>query len=664
MRTLKSLGGVMILASLAFSCQVKENIESPEQKTENLQTISLTVEDNNWADEVRSSYEPGVGIKMSGAEPLSIFYVEDDGSVIGRDIKIAKPLTNSPGWKATGESGNYTLTLPAPDGMVKAYAFVPYNMSCEILEKNSGNKDVLVTLPPVQFPEANSFDPHFDYLVSKPFEIGPETTSATVQSFKRLFAPLRLQITGIPDGEKIYAVNIWMTQSVNKDNFNCLTGKFRVSLSENYDDVNASLMSYSYGGNGVSALYPEGLEKQGDSWPVWYMINPMTIAASSSLDLIVTVTTAEKTYYRIIRLPNKETQFLADKFNELNVDMTKKTSFQRNSFIQFFNEAPGLVAGNNTLVSADGVSRVWKASGTKLYWDSEERNGNADMPGGLYMYDNRQLVLPEVEGKSLTKLTLYTHPDNQSYSLNSAQTITVRKDTVKKIPMYYGYIMSSSSGNSGLFVMGGHYDLNYPELTGTNLLGSKFKNVVSAIVIETNDSAPMTEGLVEEVVVSSCKINYWPFTTPTTDEVKTSSGSAELGGQRVTFTETEKYGGYTFYAYASGGIYRNSRSGLGLKANDGDYIEFPGKEGYKISRIRATVGYGNSVGKHMITDADGNPVEGGDAVTDLNTSSIGEVLTWDLSGTAENAPYRITFTSETSVQCQFRNFAVCYTPVE
>ncbi|MBR1869636.1 MAG: hypothetical protein IJ799_06200, partial [Bacteroidales bacterium] len=109
MKKLFNLGGVMILAILASSCQTEKIENDSEKAVQATKTYTFTVQDKEWTaegDVTRTAYTPGTGLKVTGNELISLFYVDGSGEVVGSNMGSA----NSPGWKAepTATAGEYS----------------------------------------------------------------------------------------------------------------------------------------------------------------------------------------------------------------------------------------------------------------------------------------------------------------------------------------------------------------------------------------------------------------------------------------------------------------------------------------------------------------------------------------------------------------------------
>lgn len=255
--------------------------------TENLITRTVTVSDEAW-DEVRSSYEPGVGIHLDGTEHMSVYYsVSGSTSTAGSKTLGYKLLGAVDG--APAGNGSYTFSHPEVSG-AEAYDYffmMPYLVTSK---QNSAGSASYHRIGPVQMPEAATFDPSFDYIVGKPvLNVAAADQSAIVTQFKRLMAPLRLKFTdnaGVLAGQKIRQVTISFDAATDKAVNKCMSGLFYFQYSEAADECNISGWENGSFSNAATADYPAGLEQNG-SWETWLMVNPTEIeACNMTIDVV------------------------------------------------------------------------------------------------------------------------------------------------------------------------------------------------------------------------------------------------------------------------------------------------------------------------------------------------------------------------------------------
>ena len=640
----------MILAILAFSCQTEKIENDSEKAVQATKTYTFTVQDKEWTaegDVTRTAYTPGTGLKVTGDELISLFYVDTDGIVKGDGTG-----GRTGGFKATPTAtpGEYSFTGPDLDASRKFYAIMPYSLkNCNILA--ASDTTLLIGLSNVQYPTASSFDPHFDFMVGRPFDLGTGATSATVTSFKRLFSPLKIEISGLDSSEKIFAASFRFSQNPSKTGNKTMTGLFNLSLSENYDETVFAADADDASGNAMTALYPEGLSKGTEGWPVWFIINPVTMVAGTKLDVVVSTT--DKTYKRTVVLPSAA-EFKADKFNELKVNIKGDGYSVRDSYTQFFVPTEDYPA-SFSLTASDGVSRTWEISNTtNNYWDTSlaNRDNGSGLPNGLYLYNGRALTFPSVAGERLTRAVIYSHPNTQSFSEATSIVMKLQEGTTVKETQYFHQV--SKSSYTGLYKKGGFISFIQPDMSGMKIVGPKSANVTSAITMEMGQ---LEVGF--EVSDGQNLVSPWPFSSPETKNVSSSWGtggaSASFKGTRTDFTVSD--GGYIFTIYAETGIARNSMAGVLFGPEAGSYIEFPAIEGMKLSTVEIRSGSTSTSGKPAVTDTEGNVLSGGDAHT---FSGRGDTYKWTVTGTAANTAYRLTTTE--AVRLDIQKLMLTYIP--
>lgn len=254
---------------------------------ENLITHTVTVSDEAW-DEVRSSYEPGVGIRLNGTEHMSVYYsVSGSTSTAGSKTLAYKLLGVED--SAPAGNGSYTFSHPeVSDAEAYDYFFMmPYLPTSKF---NSAGSASYHRIGPVQMPKAATFDPSFDYIVGKPvLNVAAADQSAIVTQFKRLMAPLRLKFTdnaGVLAGQKIRQVTIGFDAPADKAVNKCMSGLFYYQYSEQADECNISGWENGSFSNTATADYPAGLEQEG-SWETWLMVNPTELeACNMTIDVV------------------------------------------------------------------------------------------------------------------------------------------------------------------------------------------------------------------------------------------------------------------------------------------------------------------------------------------------------------------------------------------
>ena len=470
-----ALVGAIIAATSCTS--LFENNLTPG--TEKGTRITLHVNETQWtaSDDVRSSYTEGVGISLSGTESISLFY-KKDGTVSGG--------TDGYSIKATKSGGDYVFTRP--DGVADDalwYAIVPYSKN--FARKTSDNKYGQYRVNPVQFPGADTFDPQADVLLGRPFlTVG---ATGTIEGFKRLVAPWRIVITGLEDSDKIYSATFALSGDPDPYKDNSLDGIFSLKLEEDFESAVINSQSNGHRGRAITAFYGTGLSKKGsEGWPVWIMANPITM--TSGTELTVTVTTATKSFVRTVALPNDMT-LLSDKINKLCFDIKGSGFTSSDSILQDFTNQ---TVGNSSYImrASDGTSLEWSFTGTQ--WTSTS-DGGSNLPNGLYLAANKQMVIPEIPGKKITKVRLFLGPVS-SVSSSPIASISV-KDGEDVVGAISSTALIITGGFDGGYRKGAAIDISLSDLSspresfeGLTFLQANYATVYSGVALFTSDETP------------------------------------------------------------------------------------------------------------------------------------------------------------------------------
>lgn len=426
--------------------------------------VLLKVNDALWTGDTKTAYTPGTGVGLSGTEMLSLYYQTSETQFDG-NIKAEPSAT----------PGEYSFTIPAAaDGKTHWFGIMPY--SSQINGFNSQKTSVSLRLGPVQFPAANSFDPHCDFLVAKPFDVmgvaGNET--GEIAAFKRLFAPLCIAVTGLEAGDKIYTATVSLSQEVT--NNNALAGVAFVHMNDSYAETSAEI-GVGAAGNAVSAEYATGLEAVGGSWPVWLMVNPIAIQAGETMTL--TVSTADKTYTRTVTLPSEQV-LSAETLNRITFNIKGEGCITADSITQDFTAQT--LTGTKTLTASDGSSLSWVSSITKTF--SENNDNGSGISSAMFAHAD--FTFPTIPGKNIVGARIFCHPASRYGGGAAASKLTV--DVTD-----YNYNLANISGNDGMCYSGGILNIPLPAgkttLAGLTVTPTTQQNLISAITLFTEDAA-------------------------------------------------------------------------------------------------------------------------------------------------------------------------------
>ena len=463
------------------TAELKEN--RTEEAVSKGTPVTLYVEDKEWLPEdgtSRSVYEPGVVIHLTGTENIGLFYWNTVTSkLVGSESNYSIKAEPS-------GAGIYTFTNPGAAEDAPWYSVMPYSKNC-IRTYSSGNPTQLqFRVGPTQYPEANSFDPMADILIGKPFTTADGT--GTITAFKRMTAPFKLNVTGLEDNEKIYAITLELEgDPANKDN--SITGQFIVTPSDEYDGMSISSVSSAAKGRKISAIYGTGLTKSGDGWPVWLAVKPITVAAGTNITL--TVTTADATYTRTASLPAEKT-FVNDKVNTLTFNIKGSGVSSCETLFQDFTKQ-AVSTGNISLKASNGTIYNWTLNSANQ-WTAASSDGNSGMPNALNLPKNSSLTIPSFAGKVIKNVRLFLHPCASITSGTggaSLSTISL-KDGNETLSTIGNAALVTVEPKKGGYWNGGIIDIGLPDgytdLSGLTLAVAVNNVVASAMLFTTASS--------------------------------------------------------------------------------------------------------------------------------------------------------------------------------
>lgn len=477
-----------ILAILGVVACRQESLPERDSMQDGERCVLLKVNDAQWTEEsAKTVYTPGSGVALSGTEMLSLIYEKD--KLYDSDIK-ASP---------TAQAGIYSFSMPsAAQGASRWYGIMPYSSWLNRL--NASGTAVKLRLGPVQFPQPDSFDPQFDYLVAKPFSVNGST--AEIVAFKRLFAPLCLSVSGLPDGAKIYTLTLSLSQEPGEKT--SLTGLYYLTLSESCNITHITHVDASSKGNAVSAEYGDGLQAKNGSYPVWFMVNPITLNAGSLLT--VSLSTQDRTYTRTVSLPSSQT-LDKNRLNRISFDMSGSGSESRSSITQDF--ANKELGGTKTLPASNGVSLEWVTTATREFRASDD--GGSAVKGAL-MLNGNSFTFPQIAGKRIVGARIFTHPSSTDGVERSA-TLTVDGTDV------YKFNLACNNTSESLSWSGGVIDISIPQgkksLSGLTVSASESRLLISAITLFTEDDSydPSAEDFaVDRSLFELLNLDYPGFT--------------------------------------------------------------------------------------------------------------------------------------------------------
>lgn len=476
----KTIYTIMAISAITLVSCNKENAELLSKGKE----VTLYVEGNMWED-VKSAVQNDASIKLTGDEPIGLFAKANPSDAaytgVNKSGTVDPEIKNQTfAIKAVKDGGIYKFTCP--DGL-DGYTFYPtLPFSLSLLRKSSDGTKPLTRVSSIQICSDNTFDPAMDFLVGEPFTINADA-SAQITNFKRLFAPLRVDVKGIGEREKVYALTLDFVRS-DLDYSNVkqvadgLTGNFYYAFSSNFKDVKATNIITNTGSNAVTAINPNGQDVKSEAFPMWFIVNPVTY---QNIPLKVTVVTNEKVYVKEIKSVGEKFELMPNCTNHFSVDMSSSQStFDAISF-SFPTLNPG--AGTKSLKATNGTSYSWEFVGSSFKYECAQDGGlEKHVALRLQSSSNSTAKIPEITGKKIKKIRLYASPVQNTNSDNSVLTLT-DANGVEKSRLQYN--MSGAKG-SKLSVNGGFVDFDCPDgvddMTGYILKPIKDSKDLTALI--------------------------------------------------------------------------------------------------------------------------------------------------------------------------------------
>lgn len=524
-------------------------------------TKQLLVSSGEWTTEVKSVYVPGEGITLTGDEKLAVYYnawsesVEDQAAkgFTKNEIVMAEP--------SDGDSYAFTHDELAEAEKYNYYFVMPYRQ-LQTVATHGGISKACWNLRAVQYPSATSYDPTFDYLIGKPAENVGKSETVEVSAFKRIVAPFKLTVndpSGLLDGEKIHTV------TVDFPDGDYVAGKVYIDFNQDYDKTGIAAKYNSYSGTALTAVYPEGLSPVAGAYDVWYVALPASFQAGQKVS--VTVTGETKTVTCSASLPSA-VGLVADKFNSLSFGLSEtKEDYESTQSLHF--DFSGLTSVNSTDFSAsDGKAYSFTNNGCLHYGTSK-----APITSGLKIKPGNKLALPEVEGKAISGVRVYTHEESWSSSSSKA-TLTASAGSVNTSALY-------DPQTAGGFPQG-YVDLIFsePQSGAVDLTVAFSDNATSHSAVLTSVSLYLVEDKVEQPdVINDYYEAYQQGKTLT-------FGDLTISNKTHTDASLIDADGLTYDMMKVGGVYfiNPSSDYVTLQGNNSTYTVADGAELILIGR--------------------------------------------------------------------------------
>lgn len=337
----KTLVSVGIGAVALSSCS-----STPEEITD-MQRPPVTM--RITAQETRTSIDGAYKISWGETgETLSVIEVPESGNA------NAKQTIS---YQLQGGIATFEVSFDAKTATSFSYAAV-YPQSAYITSGNYDLKAIKVGVPQIQNPEAASFDPDADVLVSKLITQATQPTSLNLQ-FARIVALAQMSVTnlGIQTGEYVKQVLFTVPNKTisGRGQVNFTTGKvldqWGYTPTYKYDNV-----ELRYANNAITTA----------AFDAWFTCIPHTIAAGESFTL--KVVTSRGTYTRTVTIPaGRDLAFTTNSVTKFAVDMAsaafEPTVVDNSIFTIPFGDA----TGDTNYTEAYDMGATGTSAGTLTY---------------------------------------------------------------------------------------------------------------------------------------------------------------------------------------------------------------------------------------------------------------------------------------------------------
>ena len=483
MNRLGYFAAIAACAAASVSCQEELKTEGVENAVPMI-TKTMLAEGNLWTGDAdtKSTYDPEVGITMTGNEPMDIFYGNPANA---ENASNTNPYMKRVETSATsnGEgSFSYSFGHNHIDGAdVYDYVVITPYLSNAVAALNGAGTALRFELSPVQMPGQNSYDYNYDILYGQGQSAVAIDTELEVRAFKRITAPVRFELYdqggALEEGEKIYAVTATFGNSVSEAE---IAGRLFLNMAYAYEDCKVN--DAEPAGNAATAIYKEGLQKLGDSYPVWFMLNPASLEAGAQLT--VAVTTDRRTFVKSINITSPLTLY-ADYFNVIKMNLSDAAADAVPSMYFDFTSVTSDLISSGSVPASDGNLYSWTFAGCSAYTDA-----SGTLPTALRMNasSNASIIIPEIDGYKITGIRLYANPSN----IDSGTFIALNGGEPKNFGSYDA---------AGVAATGGVLEISVPEEEQGSALTLKVSGsnaLISGIALDLAEDSSSEQPEIDE----------------------------------------------------------------------------------------------------------------------------------------------------------------------
>jgi len=353
------------------------------------------------------------------------------------------------------QDGSYSFSYPAlPSVQAYNYYFLSPYKTTLTRSIHKGNSAVKARVFSVQYPSAEGIDRNYDYRIGTNAENVKSDDRLSCSGFKGIVSNLLIKVSdpgNVLEGKPLNVATITF-ESVAEG---ALAGMFLTGHSPRIEDCGIIGIDENACGNGITLLYPEGLQPQAGEYPLHYATLPCSIAAGTKA--IMSLSTPLKTVSFAVTLSSALDLHSSAQL-VVEVDSAVEGFAQVKTQVQFFNALETNTIPLSQETSADSTYR-WGFSSCARYTDEY------GLPTALKMVQNSSITFPQPEGYIIKSLRVYAHEDSYNSPLN---------DT---------YLILKNMGKPQQTISCGHYnssiyDGGYVEFTGLDAKMSKMTMAV------------------------------------------------------------------------------------------------------------------------------------------------------------------------------------------
>lgn len=311
------------------------------------------------------------------------------------------------------EDGHYSFSHTALDG-VQSYNYYFLSPYKKTLTRSifDGNSVVKARVFSVQYPTAEGYDPNYDYMTCANVENADAAATLSSMEFKRIVSRLAVKIV---DPENILEGKPLNIATLTFDNIDegTLAGMFLTRHSANMEQCGILGVDTNACGNGISLLYPNGLQASSGTYLLNYSTLPCRILAGTSGHLDISTPDKTVSFDFILDAP---VDLNAQAELTVSISRSKEKFAEKTTQVQFFTSL-----ANNTIplsqTTTSGSTNKWGFSSCGRYVDEY------GLPVALKMVQNSSITLPKPQGQILKSLRIYSHEDSYNSPLNDTYLI-------------------------------------------------------------------------------------------------------------------------------------------------------------------------------------------------------------------------------------------------